>query len=132
MYEAMMTGEYLLLEAEKPTSTRSLSAGYITNDLPDKAIDLFAQVEQPNEGLIELLFNACGQSKRRTAPDLVKTVSSTMPQSSCSNARLVTSLLGALMNHGDMKRARSIFDASKTRDVPMYAAMMQGKSVSSV
>ena len=107
----------------------SFSTGYITNDLPEKAIDLFAQVEHPSDIVINLLFNACAQQGTEKALNLVNQVRSTLPASSYANVRLLTSLLDALMKCGDVASARSLFDASKTKDVPMYGAMMKGNSL---
>ncbi|CAF3692905.1 unnamed protein product [Rotaria sordida] len=37
--------------------------GYIKNNQPNKAIDLFNEIKNPNEIIINLLFNACAQQK---------------------------------------------------------------------
>jgi hypothetical protein len=103
--------------------------GYITNDLPDKAVDLFMRIEHPSDIVINLLFNACAQQGTEKALKLVNQVRSKLPASSYSNVRLLTSLLDALMKCGDVASARSLFEASRTKDLPMYGAMMKGNSL---
>jgi pentatricopeptide repeat protein len=102
--------------------------GYVANNLADKAIDLFDQIQKPSEATIILLLNACAQLETQAALHLVKKVSLNIPKSFYTNIRLLTSLLDALMKCGDVSGARSLFDRSTTKTLPMYAAMMKGKS----
>ena len=100
--------------------------GYITNKMGEKAIALFGEIETPDEVVVILLFNACAQVETGEAVDLVKRVASQMPKSYGSNLSIVTSLLNALMKCGDVISARSLFDASTTKTLFMYGAMMKG------
>ncbi len=104
-----------------------LCAGYTRNNVADRAIDLFRQIPKPDEITITLLFNACAQVRTAEALELTKQVSAQMPKSFHSNPRLMTSLLDALMQCGDMTHAQSLFDASTKKTRPMYGAMMKGK-----
>ena len=96
--------------------------------MPAKAIEVFWQVRHPDEVIILLLFNACAQLANDEALDLVKKVATKIHGSAYSNLRLVTSLLDSLMKCGDMTKARSLFDAAPKKIVPMYGALMAGKS----
>ena len=49
-----------------------LSLGYVDNNLPEKAIHLFNEIENPDDVNLILLFNACAQLKTKEALDLVK------------------------------------------------------------
>jgi len=73
-----------------------------------------------------LLFNACAQLGTNEALQLVKRVSSQIPESFYSNHRLLTSQLDALMKCGDTEEAQSLFDASTNKILPMYTVMMYG------
>ncbi len=74
-----------------------------------------------------LLFNACAQLGTNEASQLVKKVSSEIPESFYSNDRLVTSQLDALMKCGDLEQAQALFDTSSKKPVQMYGAMMKGR-----
>ncbi|CAF4618135.1 unnamed protein product, partial [Rotaria magnacalcarata] len=104
----------------------AMMKGYVDNNLPEKAIDLFNEVENPDEVNINLLFNACAQLKTKEALDLVKKISKQIPKSFYSNPRLLTSLLDALMKCGDVAHAEALFCSSKEKVLPMYGAMMKG------
>ena len=49
-----------------------------------------------------------------------------MPIACHSNARLSASLIDALMNHGDVPGAQSIFDRLQHPTITAYGAMMKG------
>ncbi|CAF4506002.1 unnamed protein product, partial [Rotaria magnacalcarata] len=108
------------------SSYGAMMKGYIHNNLPDKAINVFNEVESPDEVNINLLFNACAQLKTKEALDLVKKISKQIPESFYSNPHLLTSLLDALMKCGDVAHAESLFYSSKEKVLPMYGAMMKG------
>lgn len=94
--------------------------------MPQKAIDLFQEVRNPNEILLTLLFTACARVNTSEALDLVRKVAMKMPKSSYADVFLVTSLLDALMKCGDVVTAHSLFDATPSKVVSMYGAMMKG------
>ena len=102
--------------------------GYIKNNEPNLAIDLFNTIEHPNEILFNLVFNACAQLRNAEALDLVKKVSSEMSKSFYSNFRLLTSLLDSLIKCGDMKEAESLFNRTANKTLSMYGTMMKGKN----
>ena len=95
--------------------------------MPDKAVDLFSRVRNPNVIIITLLFNACAQLGTDEALDLVETVACQVSKLSYADTILVTSLLDARMSCGNVTGARSVFDASTTKVPPMYGAMMKGQ-----
>jgi hypothetical protein len=127
MYGAMMKGHFLIYSRHTHARLSFSCTGYIANDMPDKAIDLFRQVESPNEVLIVLLFNACAQTETADALNLVKEVVANIHGSAYSNARLLTSLLDAFMKCGAVEEARLRFDATPNKVMPMYAAMIAGE-----
>ncbi|CAF1145535.1 unnamed protein product [Adineta steineri] len=104
----------------------AMMKGYIKNKQAKKAIDLFNQIETPNEIIINLLFNACAQIGTLEALNLAKKVSSAIPKSFHSNSILMASLLDALMKCGDIEHAESLFDKTTNKTIQMYGAIMKG------
>ena len=98
----------------------------MTNNLAEKAIDLYHQIRTPNDILINLFFTACAHLRTPEALKSVKTVLSTLTKSSLSNPVLLTSLLDALMKCGDVRSAQLFFDRSTRKVLSMYGAMMKG------
>ena len=98
----------------------------MTNNLAEKAIDLYHQIQTPDDIVINLFFTACALWRTPEALKSVKTVLSTLTKSSLSNPLLLTSLLDALMKCGDVQNAELFFSQSTRKHVPMYGAMMKG------
>jgi hypothetical protein len=105
---------------------RNFLLGYITHKLPNKAIDLFKEIQEPSEINLIIFFNACAQSKTREALNSLKQVREKMPLSFYSNYRLVTSLLDALMKCSNVKDAQLLFNTLPRKTTFMYGAMMKG------
>ena len=97
---------------------------YIINNQATKALDLFKEIEKPDDVIYLLLCNACAQLKSEEALNLVKTISKDIPKSFYSNPRLRTSLLDVFIKCGDIQAAESFFTSSADKDVEMYGAMM--------
>ncbi|CAF4245670.1 unnamed protein product [Rotaria magnacalcarata] len=108
------------------SSCAAMMKGYVDNNLPEKAIDLFSKIENPDDVNIILLLNACAQLKTKEALDLVKTTSKQIPKSFYSNPHLLTSLLDALVKCGDVAHAESLFYSSKQKVLSSYGVMMKG------
>ncbi|CAF1222236.1 unnamed protein product [Adineta steineri] len=104
----------------------AMMKGYIKNNQAKKAVDLFNQIETPNEIIINLLFNACAQLGTFEALNLVIKISNAIPKSFHSNSILMASLLDALMKCDDIEHAESLFDKRKNKTIQMYGAMMKG------
>ncbi|CAF0725107.1 unnamed protein product [Adineta steineri] len=100
--------------------------GYIKNNQANKAINLFNEIKNPNEIILNLLFNACAELKTVEALNLAKKSYEKMPKSFRSNHYLLTSLLDASMKCGDTTYAESLFNKTTNKVLPMYGAMMKG------
>jgi hypothetical protein len=98
----------------------------LTNNLSNKAFDLYHQIRTPHDIAHSLFFSACAHLRTAEALKSVKTVLSTLPKSSLSNPFILTSILDALMKCGDVQSAQLYFDQSTTKSVTMYGAMMKG------
>ncbi|CAF1654505.1 unnamed protein product, partial [Adineta ricciae] len=104
----------------------AMMKGYIDNEVPQKAIDLFRQVDNPNEILILLLFNACAQLTSEQSLNLVKNVWEQSQRRSLLSDNLLTSVIDALVKCGDVRSAEVVFDDSPNKSISMYGAMMNG------
>lgn len=61
------------------TSSLQLILGYISHEMPYRAIDLFSKIENPDKTIDKLYFNACAQlankeASNRAEIDLVNAV----------------------------------------------------------
>ena len=101
--------------------------GYIQNNQPNKAIDLFYEINKPNDIIFILIFKACAQLEGKKASNLIQSFLSKMPTPFYSNPHLVTSLIHALINCGDVTTAEILFNKLQMKDVSIYGAMMKGR-----
>ncbi|CAF0963616.1 unnamed protein product [Adineta steineri] len=104
----------------------AMMKGYLLHNEPNKAVNLFNEIKNPDEVIIILLFNACAQLANKEALYLIEKVSKQIPESFKSNPRILTSLLDAFIKCSDMKNAQLLFDKTLNKTVPMYGAMMKG------
>ncbi|CAF4067259.1 unnamed protein product, partial [Adineta steineri] len=102
----------------------AMMKGYMENNQPHKAIDLFNKIEKPDEFVSSILFNICAQLGTNEALSLVKKVSQEMPKSFHSNPYILSSLLDALIKCEDVKYAELLFNKSTNKNLPMYGAIM--------
>lgn len=100
--------------------------GYLTQKQFQNVIDLFRQLEKPNEVNTLLFFNACAQLQTKDVLDLVKQVLSKMPLSYYKHFNLVTSLIDALMKCDDVETAERIFNQLTVKNNAICGAMMKG------
>ena len=103
--------------------------GYVQNQQADQAIKLFNELENHNEVILIVLFHACAHLGTEQALQLVKKVSRQMPKPYQLNSNLLTSLLDASMECGDVAYAESWFNRSTKKDLSIYGAMMKGKKI---
>lgn len=100
--------------------------------MPERAIDLFQQIDTPNEFLYVLFYKACSQTPTSEVANLLRRVVSQMPNKFHSNVYITTTLIDALMRCGDVAQARALFDRSSDKVSPMYGALMKGTRLSSL
>ncbi|CAM4947453.1 unnamed protein product [Rotaria socialis] len=110
----------------------AMMKGYLVNNMPNKAITLFKEIHDPDKVIVTLFFNACAQLGTHKELDLIKTVSSNIPESFHLDSNVLTSLIDAFMKCDDMKSAQSLFQASTKKTLSMYGAMMKGYLVNNM
>ncbi|CAF4072212.1 unnamed protein product, partial [Rotaria magnacalcarata] len=96
----------------------AMMKGYIKNNSAKKAIDLFKEVKNPNEVMVNLVFNACAQLATEKELNLLKTISSNIPNSFYSNPYVLTSLIDGFMRCGDVTCAQLLFNKSAKKTLP--------------
>ncbi|CAF4518995.1 unnamed protein product, partial [Rotaria socialis] len=126
IYGAMMKGFNSSTYKSLSNRIKFFFKGYIKNKMAFRAIDLFKEIKNPNEIIINLLLFACANLRTEEALNLIKKVSTTIPKSYYLNSYLITSLLDAFMKCKDVENAQLLFDKTKNKPLPMYGAMMKG------
>ncbi|CAF2055253.1 unnamed protein product, partial [Rotaria magnacalcarata] len=104
----------------------AMMKGYIKNNSAKKAIDLFKEIKDPDEIAITLVCNACAQLATEKELNLLRTISSKIPNSFYSNPYVLTSLIDGFMRCGDVTCAQLLFNKSTKKTLPMYGALMTG------
>ncbi|CAF1049834.1 unnamed protein product [Adineta steineri] len=95
--------------------------GYLENNMEQRAIDLFFQIEKPNEIILNIFFNACAQLKTKNALNLAKNV---FDQLIIKSNDLLYSVLNMFIKCDDLKNAEILFDRID-RDIIAYGSMMK-------
>ena len=106
-----------------------LFIGYVKSKQINKAIDLFHQINKPDDVTFILMFQACAQLETQEALDLIGLLRSQMPTSFYSNPLLLTSLIEALMKCEDVQTAEILFGKVQVKDTPLYGSMIKGKNM---
>ncbi|CAF0865251.1 unnamed protein product [Adineta ricciae] len=104
----------------------SLMKGYLTNHQASKVIELYDQIEHPDETIYVLALNACAQLKTEQALALTKRIFHNIQDKLQSSSYLSTSLLDALAKCGDIAEAERLFQSLEKKILPMYGALMKG------
>ncbi|CAF2070889.1 unnamed protein product [Rotaria magnacalcarata] len=104
----------------------AMMKGYVQNKMGKTAIDLFNEIEVPDEFTTTFLFNACAQLENNEALNVTKKIAKEMPKAFQLDHILLTSLLDALIKCGDVISAEALFYNAKKKTLAMYGAMMKG------
>ncbi|CAF1530896.1 unnamed protein product [Adineta ricciae] len=121
---AMMSGKQIDTVSVGQSLTGVDFAGFVSNKLEQKAIDLFFQIDQPDEIILTIFFNACAQSKTDHALSLGKKVFRQLDAKLKQSNRLLYSVLNMFVKCNDVSSAESLFNRIK-RDVVSYGSMMK-------
>ena len=118
----------LLFRYFSPFPKFNYVAGYLDNKLPMKVIEIYRQVEDVNDIILNLLLTACARVTSKEVFELVKQIASSLTDSSRSNPFVTTALIDALMKCGDVDASESLFVVQKAEIPHTYGAMMKGFS----
>ena len=126
IYGAMIKGTKMIVMFSSISSDICSSIGYVKSKQINKAIDLFHQIDKPDDVIFILMFQACAQLETQEALDLIRFLRSKMPTSFYSNPRLLTSFIDALMNCEDVQTAEIFFNKVQVKSISIYGAMIKG------
>jgi pentatricopeptide repeat protein len=100
--------------------------GYVKNNIPEKALDLFEQMPfNPDDFIIVIIFSACAQSStdraKKIGKELLRQMSKTYRDNHVYNAAI-----NMLMNHNEVSEAEKVFNMIKQKDSISYGTLMHG------
>ncbi|CAF0880691.1 unnamed protein product [Adineta steineri] len=87
----------------------AMMKGYIKNNMPQKAIDIYFQITNPDEKNISLLFNACARIATDETLNLVKKVLSNLPDRYQNDEYILTTAFDVFIKSNDLSNAERIF-----------------------
>jgi pentatricopeptide repeat protein len=104
-----------------------LILGYITNNMPMKALDLYNEVSSMlNVNLYAILYSACAALCDDRAITLGKQLLENMPTKLDDDLIVMGSAIHMLMKFGEVEEAERLFTHMKKRDPSSYGVMMNG------
>lgn len=99
----------------------------MTNSMPEKVIELYKQIQiEPDEVMLTLLFNACGQILTEDSIELGQGLIQTLPPSLFKHKKLMNSSIDMLMKFHDVGKAEQLFHQAQEKDHATYVAMING------
>jgi hypothetical protein len=117
-----------IVSSDNPSS---LHLGYITNNMPMKALDLYNEVSSMlNANLYAILYSACSEASNDRAIMLGKQLLTSMPKIFEDDSILMGSAMHMLMKFGEVQEAEHLFTSMKKRDASSYGVMMNGYNIS--
>jgi pentatricopeptide repeat protein len=119
-----------LFHAMKKRSIVSYGAmmqGYVINDLSEKALDLFEDLNmEPNANIYAILYSACASLCNDRAVRLAKKSLEHMPKIFLDDIVLTGSVLQMLMKFGEVEEATRLFSRINKCDMNTYGIMLNG------
>jgi pentatricopeptide repeat protein len=105
----------------------SLTLGYITNNMPTKALDLYNEIPSKlDSNLYAIVYTACGATCNERSVTLGKQLLSDMSQIFKDDLIVMGSAIHMLLKFGDVEQAELLFLQMKKRDASSYGVMMNG------
>ncbi|CAF4897467.1 unnamed protein product [Rotaria socialis] len=101
--------------------------GYIGNEIVDKALDLFEQIDVKLDDVTYIVvFNACAKLCNDRAMKMGKELLAKMPDNYRNHNGISTSAIDMLMKFGNVGSAEQMFRSIKTKGAGIYGALMNG------
>ncbi|CAF0973415.1 unnamed protein product [Rotaria sordida] len=105
----------------------TMMKGYIENQMPEKALDLFEQIElNLNNFAYTIVFNACAELANDRAMKIGRKLLDEMPENLRNDNVVLNSAIHMLMKFGDIQNAENVFQSIKKKDTSTYGALMNG------
>jgi pentatricopeptide repeat protein len=110
----------------------SLTVGYITNNMPMKALDLYNEASSMlDANMYAILYSACAGLSNDRAITLGKQLLNKMPKMLKDNLIVMGSAIHMLMKFGEMQEAEFLFSQIKQPNAASYGVMMNGYNINS-
>jgi pentatricopeptide repeat protein len=104
-----------------------LIAGYVQNNMSEKALDLFEEMPlKTNEVTHSIIFKACSQLKNDRGRDFGKKLLDELLNAETPNDIVLTSAIHMQMIYGDTQGAEHLFQLIKRKDAFSYGTIMNG------
>ncbi|CAF4068634.1 unnamed protein product, partial [Rotaria magnacalcarata] len=105
----------------------AMMKGYIGNEMFEKALDLFEQIDIQLDGVTyTIVFNACAKLCNNRAIKIGRTLLADMPEKNRNDNVIINSAIDMLMKCGDIKNAERIFRSVKAKCASTYGVLMKG------
>jgi len=106
---------------------RKTILGYVDNNIPEKALDLFEKMSlNPNNIIYVIIFNACAQLANERAMKIGKNILNKIINEHENTNIVLNSALDMLVKFNDIENAEHLFELIKKKDVITYSIMMNG------
>ena len=107
-----------------------LLTGYIDNNLPSKALNLFEQESfELNKVLYVIMFSACASLSNQRAVELGNKLFRQIPTVFKDDIVVKGSLINMLVKFGQIEDAEKIFSETKQRNINLYGSLMNGYNI---
>jgi pentatricopeptide repeat protein len=109
---------------------KKFNLGYVENNIPEKALDVFEQMHlKPEDITYAKIFSACAQLADDRAMKIGKKLFDQMQNNFRNNTVILTSAICMLMKFGDITHAEHLFELIKEKDIVTYISMMNGYNI---
>ena len=98
--------------------------GYLEHEMPQKAIDLFSDIDKPDEITTIVFFSACAQLKDEKTLVLAKKIFSQLPRQFHQSRFLLPTVFNMFCRYNDISTAEILFERIH-RDVITYGSLMK-------
>jgi pentatricopeptide repeat protein len=130
VYGAMMQGHTERILSCNQVSLYLYSLGYITNNMPMKALDLYNEASSMlDANLYAILYSACAGLSNERAITLGKQLLDKMPKMFEDNLIVMGSAIHMLMKFGEVQEAERLFSQIKQPNAAGYGAIMNGYNI---
>ncbi|UJR33704.1 hypothetical protein I4U23_021133 [Adineta vaga] len=102
----------------------AMMKGYILHQMPQKAIDLYVDIEKPDEITTTTFFNACAELKDNKTLILAEKVFSQLPHQFLQSRLLLQSIFNMFCRCNHISNAEIIFEQIE-RNVITYGSLMK-------
>ena len=102
----------------------SFLQAYLLHQLPQKAIELFFQIDKPDQITTTVFFSACAESKDEKTLSTAKKVFSQLPRHSRESRLLLQTVFNMFCRYNDIAHAEILFEQID-RDVIAYGSLMK-------